>query len=406
MRTDNRRPAVCIVRHNYYYFPDGHVRRDAEALAQAGYDVHVVALRRPDESGRQTINGVTVHRLPVRRRRGSALRYLWEYGAFLALAFVAVALLHARHRFRVVEVDNMPDVLVFSALIPKLTGARVIFYIFDNMPELLMVTRGLGARHPVVRLLGLIERASAAFADQVVVTQELARRAVRGRGVPARKVAVVLNGPDEGVFKRRAPAPRAGGERGFEIVTHGTILRRCGIQVLIDALPRLAAEIPGLRLRVIGGGDRQELEERARRNGVADRVRFDDWIRLEDLPDELLQADLGYVGMLCDLMLSNKLMEYAALQIPAIVARWPTYEQYYPDDAVTYFRAGSVDDVMAAVLAVYRAPEAARARAERAAALYQRYRWTVQREVYLGIYADLLARPKGRRADAPAQSSD
>ena len=37
-------PAVCIVRHNYY--PDTHVRRDAEALARAGYAVHVVALRR------------------------------------------------------------------------------------------------------------------------------------------------------------------------------------------------------------------------------------------------------------------------------------------------------------------------------------------------------------------------
>lgn len=406
MRTENRRPAVCIIRHNAYYFPDGHVRRDAEALAQAGYDVSVVAHRRRGEAYRETINGVTVYRLPIQRRRGNVLWYAWEYGGFFALALITVALLHARKRFRVVEVDNMPDLLVFTALIPKLAGARVIFYIFDNMPELLMVTSGLPARHPFVRLLGLVERASAAFADQVIVTQELARRAVRGRGVPARKVAVVLNGPDEDVFKRREDVRPAAPERGFEIVTHGTIRRRCGIQVLLDALPRLAEEIPGLRLRVIGGGDRPAMEEHAARVGVTGLVEFEDWIKLEELPDQLVRADLGYVGMLCDLMLSNKLMEYAALQIPAIVARWPTYEYYFPDDAVRYFRAGSVEDVTAAVLAVYREPAEARARAERAAALYRRYRWTGQREVYLGIYADLLARPKGRRADAPAQSSD
>ena len=59
----DRRVPVCIVRHNYY--PDTHVRRDAEALAQAGYDVSVVALRRPNQPARETLNGVDVHRMPV-----------------------------------------------------------------------------------------------------------------------------------------------------------------------------------------------------------------------------------------------------------------------------------------------------------------------------------------------------
>src|SRR5688572_8324413 len=119
-----RRPAACIVRHAYY--PDTHVRRDAETLARMGWDVSVVVLTRPGQPRRETLNGVRVYRLPVRHVRGSALRYFWEYIAFLTLAFLTLSALHLRRRLQVVEVDNMPDVLVFSALLPKLTGARIL----------------------------------------------------------------------------------------------------------------------------------------------------------------------------------------------------------------------------------------------------------------------------------------
>jgi hypothetical protein len=93
-------------------------------------------------------------------------------------------------------------------------------------------------------------------------------------------------------------------------------------------------------------------------------------------------------------MLSNKLMEYVALGVPAVVSRWPTYEHYFPDDAVSYFRPGDADDLAAAILRVWRQPETAARRAARAAELYQTYRWKVQRQKYLDVYASLGTRPK------------
>jgi glycosyltransferase involved in cell wall biosynthesis len=331
----------------------------------------------------------------------------------------------------VVEVDNMPDLLVFCALVPRLAGARVILFIFDNMPELLTVARGYSPRHPLVGMLRLLERTSARFADRVIVTQEMARRLVSSRGVPAHKLATIMNCPDETVFAPpasrssadkpvvgpsrsrpnvwdrpglgtrpphaiRAPVfgrvPRTPpGDAAFVIVTHGLILERFGIQVLLDALPRIAQVIPHVRLQVIGRGEyRSELERRARKNGVADRVEFRDWVPVEELPELIARANVGYVGMLCDLMLSNKLMEYVALQVPAVVSRWPTYQHYFPDDAVTYFRPGDADDLAAAIISVWREPETAARRAACAASLYQRYRWSVQRQTYLDVYASLL----------------
>jgi glycosyltransferase involved in cell wall biosynthesis len=389
-----QRPAVCIV-HHYYYPEHGHVRRDAEALARGGFDVSVIALRSPAQAARETLNGVAIYRVPLAHRRGSPLRYLWEYGAFFLLTFLTLAKLQVRKRLRVVEIDNMPDFLVFSALIPKLLGTRVILYIFDNMPELLAASRGYSPRHPLARLLTWQERLSCAFADRVIVTQESARQLVLSRGVPERKLAVVLNGPDDAIFTPRPARPPDG---RFAVVTHGTILERFGVQTLLDALPQVAAAVPGVHLRVIGGGEyRATLEVQAERLGIADRVEFRDWLPLEALPDELARADVGYVGMWCDLMLSNKLMDYVALGIPVVVARWSTYECYFGDDAVSYFAPGNAADLAETLIALARTPAGGHARAERAGTLYQGYRWTVQREIYLDVYKGLLnARSSGR----------
>jgi glycosyltransferase involved in cell wall biosynthesis len=354
-----RRPAVCIVRHNYY--PDSHVRRDAEALARAGYDVSVIALRRPGQAAREELHGVTVHRLPVEHRRGSVFRYAREYSSFAARAFLKVATLHARKHFRAVEVDNMPDLLLFSALVPKLLGVPVLLYIFDNMPELFAHIKGVSLRHPVAQLLAAMERVSTRFADRVLVTQELARRAVIGRGVPPEKVAVVLNSADETIFRPRGPRELPAPGDSFEIITHGVVLKRYGNQVLIDAMPKILAALPNARCQIFGEGEyRAELEAQARARGVADRVIFRGFAPQQDLLDALARADVGYAGMLCDLMLSNKLVEYVTVGVPAVVARWPTFKHYFPAGSVSYFAPGDPGELADAIIALARDPARAR----------------------------------------------
>jgi glycosyltransferase involved in cell wall biosynthesis len=402
----NMRPAVCIV-HQYYYPEHPHVRRDAEALVQAGYDVSVVALRHAGESPREVLNGVEIHRVPLEHHRGGVARYFWEYFAFLMLAFWTVSLLHLRMRLQIVEVDNMPDFLVFCALVPKLFGAQVIFYIFDNMPELWVVTRRCSPRHPVVRFLVAMERLAAAFADHVIVTQQPAYALALARGVPERKVSIVLNGPDLQVFEPQEPQPRDRQDGAFKIITHGAILERFGIQVLVDALPAIAAEAPGVELQILGDGEyRPQLEELVRNRGLSDRVTFRDWVPHREVPQIIGDADVGYVGMLCDLMLSNKLMEYVVRGVPVALAELPTYEHYYPANTVTYFTPGDAQDTARALLQIYHNPDDARLRAQRAFTLYQEhYSWTIQRGIYVDIYARLLQRLENQGAVPTPESS-
>jgi len=390
-------PPVCIVRHNYY--PDSHVRRDAEALVKAGYRVTVLALRKDGQPARETLNGVDVHRLPVQHKRGSALRYAWEYSAFATLAFLRLTWLHLRRRFAVVEVDNMPDILVFSALVPRLTGTPVILYIFDNMPELLAYLWQTSHRHPVVRFLATLERISAAFASRVIVTQEMPRRIAVARGVPEEKLTVVLNCADEAIFNPAAVTAPPRADDAFRIVTHGVLLERYGIQVLIDALPKLLATVPNAHVDIFGAGEyREELERRVKALSVEANVTFRGFAPLDELLTGIAQADVGYVGMLNDQVLPNKLMEYVAMGTPVLLSRWPTFTYYFPEDAAAYFEAGNADDLTRALSAIHADPDAARQRAERARSRYQHYRWDVQREVYLSLYAELAGRGDASRA--------
>ena len=57
------------------YFPeDMRVRREAEALAAAGFFVDLLCLKRRTEPAREFLHGIDNHRLPLERRRGGKLQ--------------------------------------------------------------------------------------------------------------------------------------------------------------------------------------------------------------------------------------------------------------------------------------------------------------------------------------------
>src|SRR5258705_9904494 len=84
--------SVCILVQSVYDF-DPRVRRKAEALVAAGYVVDVLALRADNGKKNYVLNGVTVHTLSLGKKRGSVIRYAYEYAAFFLWAFVRVPLL-------------------------------------------------------------------------------------------------------------------------------------------------------------------------------------------------------------------------------------------------------------------------------------------------------------------------
>src|SRR5262249_5498923 len=144
------------------------------------------------EPQRAVVNGVQIHRLPISRRRGSSLRYLYEYLVVGILGAVKLARLHFRRRLDVVHVHNMPDILVLAALIPRLAGSKVILDVHDPMPELYMSWN----HRPdslLVKLLRIQEKVSYAFADRIISVNETMRENLSAKGIAKNKIFIVNN---------------------------------------------------------------------------------------------------------------------------------------------------------------------------------------------------------------------
>ena len=217
---------ICLVRHCYY--PDDlHVRRDAETLTEHGYQVDVICLKKKVEKSQEIVRGVKVYRLPVEHRRRGAFRYFFEYSAFFLLAFWKLTCLSLKKRYQAVEVDNMPDFLVFTSLIPKLFGAKIVFYFFELTPEVYADSFGVGTNHVMVKLLCWVEKVSTKWADHCIVANGICQQEIlKGRGIPASKMSVVLNVPDENLFRQRSSS--ISDHRRFCVITHGSLLKRYG----------------------------------------------------------------------------------------------------------------------------------------------------------------------------------
>src|SRR5206468_10680741 len=96
--------------------------------------------------------GVRLFRIPLAHRRRPAARYVVEYISFFLAALVVASLLAARRRYDLVQVDTLPDFLVFSAAVARMRGARVVLFMLELMPELLATRLGLAGGHPLPRL--------------------------------------------------------------------------------------------------------------------------------------------------------------------------------------------------------------------------------------------------------------
>src|SRR5262249_36762521 len=147
-----------------FYPNDPRPRRALEAMVREGMLVDLICLRGEGSPAREVQGSVEVFRIPLKRRRGGMLAYLYQYAAFILISSLILTWRSLSRRYHLVHVHNMPDILVLSALVPKLLGAKVILDLHDPMPELMMTIFKFEKDSWSVRLLRGIEKWSIARA--------------------------------------------------------------------------------------------------------------------------------------------------------------------------------------------------------------------------------------------------
>jgi glycosyltransferase involved in cell wall biosynthesis len=383
---------VCMLRHSY--FPDINPnRRNAEALIAHGYEVDVICLRKKGNKSHEVVNGANVYRLPIEHRRKGILRYTGEYSAFFFLSMWKLTWMSLRRKYQVVEVSTIPDFLVFAAIFPRLLGAKIVLHLLDHTPGVYADHFKIGAEHPIVKFFRMIEKFCAHWADYVIVTQSTSKELLIKNGIRASKISVVLNTPDENVFKLLSSSAVNGSP--FYLITHGSLVERYRVQTLIKAVPLLLKDIPELRVKIVGDGEYQsKLEEMAQSLGVRDRVDFTGRVPFEEIPAHIAQAHIGIVAIPTGVnpAMPLKLLEYLAMSKPAVVSSFPTIKAYFDDSTMMFYTPDDEYDLARCVLELYRDPEKRAAIAAAGGAVYQKYRWSLMKLEYLKVFDNLTNR--------------
>lgn len=383
---------VLIIRQ--YIAEDVRVQREIRALTHAGHEVDLLCVRSSGEPRVERRGAVTIRRVRFPEHRSGALLYVLRYGLFLLLSTVLAAALHLRRRYDLVQVNTLPDTLVFAAAFPKLLGVPVLLDLHETMPEFFATKFGRPPGSGVVRVVAAAEQASIRFADEALTCTEQMRDAFVGRGANPNKIHIVLNASDEELFD---PGHAAERHDGFTVICHGTMEDRYGLDTLVRAAALLRDDLSDLRVRIYGDGPyRARLLELVAELGVGDIVWVaDGFVPADELVGAIAGAQVGVVAMkrdaFRDLTHCNKMFDYISMRLPAAVSRTTSVEAYFDGDSFGWFTSDDPQDLARVLRELHEDPERRERLARHAAEVAEPYRWPHQERIYLGVAERLMA---------------
>jgi glycosyltransferase involved in cell wall biosynthesis len=393
-----KRAAVVVFSH---YPSDPRPRRAAEALGQAGMRVDVISLKQDDaEPLRDSYNGVNILRIPLKHMRGGKVSYVIRYGAFILAAFLLLAFRSLTRRYSLVHVHNMPDVLVFAAAVPKACGAKVILDLHDPMPELMMTIYGLERDSLGVRLLERFETWSIGFADAVLTPNRAFEKVFVSRSCRADKLHVVMNSPDETIFRYRelGRSNSAGRDtlKPFIIMYHGALVERHGLDLAVLALESVRRTVPQAQLRVFGRPTpfSQQVMERVRARGLEAMVQYLGPKSLQEIAEAIDECDVGIIpnrrSSFTELNLPTRIFEYLARGKAVIAPRTVGIQDYFSDEETVFFELGDAEDLARKLQDVFAKPGETNGIAMRGQAVYRAHRWSEERLRFLTLVGELV----------------
>ena len=387
-----------MVAYSEYPF-DARVQREAETLSATDrFEVTVICLKSRDDGWPHRNNGVEVWELDASKYTGgSRLQYFLSYLRFLIKAFAACSWLLVGHGIDIVHVHNIPNLLVLAGILPRLFGRPVILDMHDSIPDL-FASKFDGTKKAVFKALCVEEKMSSLLCDRIICVNEVQKRVIVQRGIPASKISVFMNVPDQRHFSAPVKSPESPDHDGrFRLVYHGTIEERLGIALAVEAVSEIRRQIPGVELHFWGGRPYwHSLSRQSQALGAGDIVHFHKAVPVDELARALVEMDVGVIPYkktsATELALPVKMMEYIALGIPVVVPKLKAIEHYFTDEMVTYFQPENALSLIDAIVKVYSDRMARIARTSRAREFLALHGWHEQSVRFLRFYGNVLQR--------------
>jgi len=323
----------------------------------------------------------------------------------------ATALATARRLAMAVDATR-PDILhahspVLNAIaalrVGKRRGLPVVYEIRAFWEDAAASHGTFSARGPRYHLARAMETRAVRRADAVTVICDGLRRDLIGRGIPESKVTVIPNAVDPHAFASAAPPDRALAARlgldGKAVLGFlGSFYSYEGLDLLIEALPRILAAKPEVRVLLVGGGPEDgTLRALVGRLGLADKVVFTgrvphgEVVRYYALVDVLVYPRISM--RLTELVTPLKPLEAMAEGKIVVASDVGGHRELIRDgDTGILFRAGDVAALATKVLDVLGRRDAWPAQRARGRRFIESERsWAASVARYEPVYARLIA---------------
>jgi glycosyltransferase involved in cell wall biosynthesis len=250
---------------NAPYPADIRVKKESDALIAAGFEVHLLCLRKKGEEAEALFEGINVHRIHA----GKNNYQLAFWDVLMSITFVHPRFLAAAsgiiksEGIRVVHIHDLP--LCGTALkLKRSLGIKVVLDMHENYPEALR-TWFKWKKNPLVRLKNQLfmnptrwirlEKIACEQSDRIIaVVDEMKARLVGDYALPADKITVVTNTEDKTFLSQKADGSIYGSLQGkFIIAYSGGIGPHRGVDVTIRAMALLKDE-KDIQFAIVGFG--------------------------------------------------------------------------------------------------------------------------------------------------------
>ncbi len=306
-----------------------------------------------------------------------------------------------RGGYDLIHVHSLPDFEVFSAAIPKMFGAKIVLDIHDIVPEFYASKFRKPYTSATFKALVGVEKASAAFADHVIVSNHIWEDRLGSRSVPKSKLAAILNYPDTKIF-HRTNAPKTRDK--LIVVYPGSLNYHQGLDLAIRAFSVIKDDVPNAEFHIYGtGGEFDALKRLIHDLELDDRVFMKGSVAIDAMAKLLEEADLGVVPKRSEGFgneaFSTKVLEFMAMGVPAVIPNTLVDKYYFNPNVVRFFNAGDFQDLALALKEMLTNSALRQSLAAKASQFVSDFSWEKNQDSYLKIVNDLM---NGRETGAIA----
>jgi len=180
-------------------------------------------------------------------------------------------------------------------------------------------------------------------ANKVLVSNnDTAKVIINEYNVIPEKISIVPNGVELSLFnssKQKNPK---------KVVFAGAMYYHRGLDVLLEAIPKIIRKIPDAKFILLGSGNELEkLKETVLEKNLENSVEFKGWIEREKIPENISDASIGIGPLrLTDVTsqaLPIKVLEYMAVSLPIIAQKGTLPDDILVNGKNGYFVNGAED---------------------------------------------------------------